>query len=632
MKKKIIYAILIFFTLFSNNAFSAQSTTKNVIVNILQNKEKISIGESFEVLVEFEVAKDWHIYWDNPGEIGKATQISWILPNGYKAVLKNQTAPKIFYNEGIIQYGYKNKAYYHYEIIADKNILSDKFRDVLFFESDISWTECGIDECVPNKTSFVVDMLINEQDNIPLNGWKENLNRISKNFPKKTNWEGFFNTINNEELVINISTNKKLQNIKKIDFIPHQEDIINNARSASYSYNKDGDISILLPIYEETIEELSGFLLINDKTFEVKVNLDKNITSVNDYGNPNSYGELLIIIIMAFAGGLILNLMPCVLPIITFKAIALAEQSDDLKESKIEAILYFLGVVISFLAIATILIILRINGEKIGWGFQLQSPIFISIMLAVFIFVALMFLDIININLPFTKIGNIAFKQKRINSFITGAFAVVIASPCSAPFMGVAIGYSLTQSIYAYYPIFLALSIGYALPFTLVGFYPATIHKILPKTGAWMITLKKVLSVPIILTCVWLGWVLYNQISTNHNSSYSSSLNWQEFDKELVSNDIKEGKAVFINFTAKWCITCLTNKKTVLDGDKFAKIVKEKDIKTYVADWTGKDAVIAESLEEYERNSVPLYVYYPAGSSKSITLPQILTNGALSKL
>lgn len=341
--------------------------------------------------------------------------------------------------------------------------------------------------------------------------------------------------------------------------------------------------------------------------------------------------SFILILLMAFVGGLILNFMPCIFPILTIKAISLAHNAYHKKISRAKAGMYVLGVFVSFMIVATILYILRLQGEEIGWGFQLQSPIFVSIMIVIFFFIFLLLLDIVRINSSiFGRVACVTVKGALRNSFLTGLLSVLIASPCTAPFMGIAIGYTLTAPIYIYYPIFIALSLGYALPFALAELFPKAIRKILPKPGRWMDILKKIFAIPVLLTCIWLGWILYNQVHV-HMEEDTHSLGWQEYDAGKVASLVSAGKPVFIDFTAKWCVTCLLNKRIALDSEEFAKIVKEKDITLFRADWTNRDAKIASALEFYGRNSIPLYVYYNGDGPGYVLLPQLLTTGIISQ-
>lgn len=341
--------------------------------------------------------------------------------------------------------------------------------------------------------------------------------------------------------------------------------------------------------------------------------------------------SFILILLMAFVGGLILNFMPCIFPILTIKVISLAQNAYHKKISRAKAGMYVLGVFTSFMVVATILYILRLQGEEIGWGFQLQSPIFVSIMIVIFFIISLMLLDVININIAvFGRMARVTVKGALWNSFLTGLLSVLIASPCTAPFMGLAIGYTLTAPIYIYYPIFISLSLGYALPFALAELFPKVIRNILPKPGRWMDILKKIFAIPVLLTCVWLGWILYNQMHVHFNDD-KQNLGWQEYDAVQVSKLVSENKPVFIDFTAKWCVTCLINKRIALQSDDFAKFVKDKNITLFRADWTNRDSKIASALEFYGRNSIPLYVYYNGEGSNYILLPQLLTTGIITQ-
>ncbi len=337
------------------------------------------------------------------------------------------------------------------------------------------------------------------------------------------------------------------------------------------------------------------------------------------------------VLFMAFMGGLILNFMPCVFPILTLKAVSLAQGTYNKIKCRIEALIYFAGVVTSFLLMATILIWLRNKGEDVGWGFQLQSPIFVFVMIVIFSIIFLMLLDLVSVNNPFANhVGRISFTKRKINAFVTGFFAVLVASPCTAPFMGIAIGYTLSQPIYIYYPIFLSLSLGYALPFTLAGFYPKAVHKILPKPGKWMEIFKKIFAIPVFFTVVWLIWVLFSQLTSKQDEVFQN-MNWQKFDSVKVENLVKNNKKVFIDFTAKWCITCLVNKKIALQSDAFAQIVQDKNIHLFVADWTNHDENVSKALEAYGRKSIPLYIYYTGEGQDYKILPQLLSKDILKK-
>ena len=344
----------------------------------------------------------------------------------------------------------------------------------------------------------------------------------------------------------------------------------------------------------------------------------------NEYSPIIDFGAILF---MAFVGGIILNFMPCIFPILSIKVISLASMNNE--ERNIEAVFYTIGVVVSMLVIASLLYILKSFDSNVGWGFHLQSPWFVLLLLVLFIILTLLMLDIFSINNSFlSRLAFLHFKNHKINAFMTGLLAVIIATPCTAPFMGASIAYALMAPIYIYIPVFLSLGLGYALPFALLAWNPLKLKRILPKPGKWMNILKKILCIPLILTCIWLFWVLLSQFGYVVSGK---KLNWQNYSKDKIEQSLKNKQPIFIDFTANWCITCIVNKKSALQSDNFAKLVKEKNILLLRADATNKNDAVYNGLAFYGRASVPLYVYYDGKSDDYLILPQILTTSVLEE-
>lgn len=367
-----------------------------------------------------------------------------------------------------------------------------------------------------------------------------------------------------------------------------------------------------------------------DIAHKTNSNFEQKLEEIADYFISSDFKlkqKLLLMLFLAFAGGIILNLMPCVFPILSIKIISLAQMEND--KRSVEATFYSFGVVVSMLAIAGILFILRQFDATIGWGFQLQSPYFVLIMLFLFIILTLMMLDVINVNNSWSsKIAFLRFNNHKTNAFMTGFLAVLIASPCTAPFMGAAIAYAVMSPVYYYFPVFLFLGLGYAFPFAIIAWNPLKLRRILPKPGKWMNILKKVLSIPLIFTCIWLIWVLLAQQGVVVSGQ---NLKWNDFSTNKVEQALKNEQPVFIDFTAKWCITCLVNKRVALQSDEFANLVKNKNILLLRADATNQDKDVGKALNSYGRASVPLYVYYDGKSDDYLILPQIITPSILSE-
>ncbi len=388
------------------------------------------------------------------------------------------------------------------------------------------------------------------------------------------------------------------------------------------------------------------------------------------------------VLLMAMLGGLILNLMPCVFPVLSLKIFAMSGHSDDVCSVRKQSWVYTLGVVLSFVLAAALMLALREAGAAVGWGFQLQEPLFICLLVYLFFVLGLSFSGIVHIGGSLMGIGQQLVAGNGMRSaFFTGVLAVVVASPCSAPFMGVALGYAVTQSALFALLVFAALGFGMALPFVLLAYWPQLLRR-LPAPGAWMVRLQQFLAFPLYATGIWLLYVLGQQAGqaailwilsglvllamagwlwrdaaarwwekilavivlllalllppTMARSTDSSQLAQASPSQQILFEEIysaerlaalrAEGKPVFVNLTAAWCITCLINDKTALNRDSVQKRLRERGITYMKGDWTHRDPEITGLLSQFGRNGVPLYLYFPAGkASKVQVLPQVLS-------
>lgn len=382
--------------------------------------------------------------------------------------------------------------------------------------------------------------------------------------------------------------------------------------------------------------------------------------------------QMLLMFIFAILGGTILNLMPCVLPILSLKVLHIAKTNHP-KNLKYSGVFFTLGTLVSFWALASLLYIAKAAGHEIGWGFQLQSPIVVTALSIIFLLLALNLFGVFEIGTSLTKLSNkLDNSTKPTASFMSGVLACVVATPCSAPFMGASVGFALTQSIWQGFAVFTGLALGLSMPYLLVCWHPAFV-KILPKPGAWMNTLKTFLGFAMMASLVWLLHILaaqtaidqllnvlvsllltslacwiygnfaaFNRTTTSKitsiiaaiailtaaflnvfTNSEAEQLKWLPFSEQTV--DQHQAKSpVFIDFTAKWCITCQVNKKLVLNTKKTKQLFESKNVTLIQADWTNHDPEITKALAKYNRSSIPLYVLLlPNGTHK--ILPEILT-------
>ncbi|BFM05401.1 protein-disulfide reductase DsbD family protein [Halioxenophilus aromaticivorans] len=389
---------------------------------------------------------------------------------------------------------------------------------------------------------------------------------------------------------------------------------------------------------------------------------------------PFSLGTWVASLIFAFIGGIILNLMPCVFPVLSIKALSLANSHHSQRALSQHGWAYTAGCVATFIAIAAVMLALRAGGAAIGWGFQLQSPVVIAGLLYLFFILGLSLSGVINLGSSFMGLGQGATQGHKLHhSFFTGALASVVASPCTAPMMGAALGFAITQPSAVALTVFAALGLGMATPFLLITLVPSA-SQLLPKPGAWMDTLKQALAFPMYAACVWLLWVLANQTSNNHlamvglglvaiafalwllqhlpsrtlwrrtgqasaalvatvavyiAASYKPATVdplWESYSPQRLAELRRNEQATLVNLTAAWCITCLANEKVALSTDAVRQAMVEHNIQGLKGDWTNADPQITELLHQYGRSGVPLYLYFPASTSaEAVVLPQLLT-------
>jgi thiol:disulfide interchange protein len=429
------------------------------------------------------------------------------------------------------------------------------------------------------------------------------------------------------------------------------------------------DAGLCYPPYKQwlTIDPVSGIV---DISTTPSASARGAGSATADTGNGENF-SLGIILLFALAGGMILNLMPCVFPVLSIKALSFTTTHQTDRSKQAHGIAYTAGVVSSFVAIAVVMLALRAAGEAIGWGFQLQSPLFVIFLIYLFFIMGLAFAGYLEIGSGLMSVGQSSDKNVGLgSSFMTGVLATTVASPCTAPFMGPALGFAISQPSYVALMVFAFLGLGMALPFILLTWIPGLSQK-LPRPGQWMDTFKQFLYFPLYITAVWLLWVAGRQTNIDVaitvviglvliamaiwlwklNKSEGLSLSrvfasaclvgalalptisvsesnkeplWQAYSAQLLNRLRTDGKPVFINLTADWCITCLVNEKVALGSDTFYQAIADNNITYLKGDWTNNDPEITKLLNQYQRSGVPLYLMYPNGQGEPEILPQIL--------
>ena len=565
--KKIIWCGLIWcLSVFvTANAYSdyAEKSTEHTTVSLFHNG-----GD--EVLARFSIQPDWHISWSNPGDVGQATTVT--AENTKVDVLAQSTPIARTIYDFMHEYLYENTVYYLLKVDS-----LDETKLIFNF------VECN-DVCKPETLSFNLDTIIPTSTR----EWNILRQQADATFPQKIKLSG---SAEDNMLKLDILPDTP------VTFTPTQKDIIDET-SIEIKQLEDG---IQVQWQSEQPQQLQQALIM---------------TPTAAYLADIEYTRSLSTVLWPFLGGILLNAMPCVFPILSLKILNLVKAPQTGNKPYINALTYTFGVLLSFMLLTVCLVWLKQQGENIGWGFQLQSPWFVGFMIVLFMVLFLFMIDVLHFP-SFTT--NTMHKLSAFNEFTTGFFAVLIASPCSGPFMGAAIGYAFTRSYGEIFAIFTALALGYALPYALIEIFPQTLHKILPKPGAWMQKLKYVLSIPILLTAIWLGAVLYEQVTEN-TETIASELDWQPFDAATIEQLNAQGENIFVDFTADWCLTCQFNEKVIINTERFKKFVQQNNVYLFVADLTEYNEQYSAALSAYGRDAIPLYVYYQNGNYRILPL------------
>ncbi|MGB3722621.1 MAG: protein-disulfide reductase DsbD domain-containing protein [Pacificimonas sp.] len=618
----------------------------------------------------------WHTYWKNPGAAGVETQAEWTLPGDADAGDIRYPVPSRFVVSGIMNYVFEGES----ALLVDvAGLPSGGERTV---DLQLDYLVCDDSICVPESAALRAEM----------NDIAVGADRIARYAARLPTDDGAIGSFERSDDMLRLSVDvPNADELSDAYFFPLPDGALDY--NAPQAISVDGDRLIIetLPGFDAALAELSGILKLirsDGDAIGMAVTLASGEVAaggaalpVGDDTSGNDVGGVSAVTAFALAllGGLLLNVMPCVFPILSLKALSLAKGGASPKAARTEAIFYTLGVVATVLALGAALLGLRAGGASIGWAFQLQDPRVVAFLLLLVTAIALNLAGLYELpSLSLDGGGRVA-STGRSGSFFTGVLAAVVATPCTGPFMGAALGAALVLSGPAALAIFLGLGMGLALPFLLIGFIPALRNR-LPKPGAWMQTMRRILSIPMFLTALALAWVLGRQAGvdglaiglggalllglalwwlggsgrriaplglalaslailffvpqqteTAHAQIASDLPETRDFSPEALASLRADSTPTFLYFTADWCITCKVNEKGALSDSEVAQAFTDAGITTLVGDWTRADPVITDFLAAHGRAGVPLYLYYAPGAEARI-LPQLLSSDMLTAL
>lgn len=698
-------------------AYAQYDGGRYVDTRLVTEKNKIESGDTVIIAIEQTIYPDWHTYWINPGDSGEPTTIKWDMPEGFDVSPIKWPVPEAIEIGPLVNYGYKDKVI----LLQELHVPYDLPEGPVTLDAEIMLLVCE-EICIPETSSHSISFNTEEDatDNT------DYINDAYKKLPMEVDWHSWFSETDGGRFQVTIEPDfpAALKTIQPqtLDLLPIDWGIV--------AYDKPAEKNIgerILTIKKDrgdrplsSFDTLKGLITYTDRRgndtallFTAYPDPDWKEALQNQADSTAEPAEeqtaspffsgaasttdvtFLTALLFALLGGVILNLMPCVFPILSMKALSLCEmKGHELKVARRHGLFYTGGILATFALIAGLLLALRAGGSAIGWGFQLQNPMVVLVLAWLFFIITLNLAGFFNVNILLGKTGRfLTQKEGYTGSFMTGILATIVATPCTAPFMGAALGYAIIQPAAMGMGIFMALGLGLALPYLALSFFPS-LQKILPKPGPWMEKFRHILAIPMGAAVIWLVWVYDQQTGSlsiplalggmitltvaiwvikssqgqrNGNTmavflalllavvtfkaghQYSTQPFTPEIDVPFASEKtvafspdalealLAGNEPVFVNMTAAWCITCKVNEKAVLASKRTTELFKAHDVTYVVGDWTNQNSDITGYLSGFDRNGVPLYVYYGPRGEKTgkrpepVMLPQILTPSIMER-
>lgn len=653
----------------------------------------VAPGGEVQLVMRQVIDKGWHTYWRNSGDSGAPTELTWTLPAGWSAGDIVWAPPSRKPIGPLMNYGYSGEVLLPVTVQAPA---SARPGDTVTLQAKAAFLVCA-DVCIPEDADLSLDIKVVTDAPPPDPVWAPRIEAALAAAPQPGQVQA---VLSSGPAGLRIAATGAViagGTARDAYFYPYAPGVIDHAAPQALDRGPDGLTLTLTPAPAAPAPAaLAGVLSVDGKVYEIEATPGEAPAGAAGLGPPPSAGRLdggsgglVGAIVFAFLGGLILNLMPCVFPVLAMKAASLAGHGHDRAAARLQGLAFLAGVMATFLALAALLLVVRAGGAAVGWGFQLQSPPVVSGLALLMLAVGLNMSGLFEIGASLQGIGaGAANRNGALGAFLTGALAVVVAAPCTAPFMAPALGWAMTQPPAVSLAVFAGLGLGFAAPFTLAAIAPGVLTR-LPRPGPWMETLRKVLAFPMYGAAAWLVWVLAVQAgpdllarllaagvalafacwlaglaqkraaigrparlmgvsalvvaglavagavwpqaesagsgSTGATGVSANGLASETYTPDRLAMLRAEGRPVFVNYTAAWCVTCQVNERFAFATRTAAEAFESSGTVYLKADWTRRDAIIAEDLARFGRAGVPLYVVYPAGGGAPKILPQLLT-------
>lgn len=655
--------------------------TEHVTARLVSDARSVEAGGTITVGIHKVIKPKWHTYWQNSGDAGTPTSIAWTLPMGASAGEILWPAPERIMIGPVANYGYEDEVTLLSKITVPETLRAG---DSFPIKAVVDWLVCE-EICIPEQVTLDVVLPVVAKGFSAGISIRE-IEQARARLPVENAWPFTANVKNGKIELVAASSDISPSKIKRAQFFASDWGIIKHAANQTVRI-EDGTLSLVLEPYESQAPRTLRGVLVLDETggnkitqtaYAVEAPLSGALAAQNNIAMPEI--GLATALIFALLGGIILNLMPCVFPVLSIKVLSLINHSRmGYRQRHLHGIAYALGVLACFGVFAAIVLAFKTGGAELGWGFQFQSPLFVLMLAYLMFAVGLSQSGVFAFGTSFSRLGAFGGNDGYAMSFLAGGLAAVVATPCTAPFMGAALGFAVAQPALVLLAIFFALGFGLALPYLMLCYFPALL-RFLPRPGAWMERLKQLLAFPMYATAIWLVWVLAQQAGANavaaalggmlfiafaawllassgrswRVANYSLSIasiaaalalgvyfakdatppqqtvnantRYETFTPTRLEELRAQNRPVFVNLTAAWCITCLVNERVALDRANVVSAFEAGNIAYLKGDWTHRDPAITQMLAKFGRNGVPLYVFYPAGAdAQPVVLPQILT-------
>jgi len=675
--------------LFAMIAAPSAIAQDQVKAQLVSPHSAVTPNSTFTAALRLEHKKPWHTYWINPGT-GYPTSIKWDLPEGWSASEILWPTPIIIRDSHgtITGNGYEDITYLPIALTVPPDA---EIGFPVTLRGHADWLMCA-DVCIPGNAPVELTLQIAEEhsnyDTPHAEAMRKDL------FSQRGLPEGVSAMAERTGDTVILTLTGLSQTITNPWFFSSDEMVQYDAAQA-VDQSVGGRLVISMQVteyYDGEGSRLVGVLrqdgswdedreipgLIIDLPFGVQT-LDGEKPSIEANTSDSSAGSLFATLGFALVGGLILNLMPCVFPVLGIKIMGFVQQAgEDRRKVVIHGWIFSLGVLASFWALAGLLAVLRAGGDQLGWGFQLQSPGFVFVLAAIMLVFGMAMSGVFEFGLSATGVGaKLQSKDGLSGSFFTGVLATVVATPCSAPFLAPALGAALALPVAQSFMVFTAIAVGLSLPYLLLSLFPGAV-KILPRPGAWMETFKQVMAFPLYATVAYLVWVLvgqttesaslmlmlgltvvamgtwiYGRFTVPGGSAISrrfgtvaglavilggmmmgwpkapapDALVWEKWSPTAIARAQAEGRPIYVDFTARWCATCQTNKKVVFGSEEVTRALREQNVVLLKADWTNRDAAITAELAKWGRSAIPFNLVYLPDQAEPVVLPELLTPG-----